>query len=99
MKRLLVLLFVVAFLVAIPLTHFAGKAAKVDVCHVNSANDQGAWGYAFGNVISVSEKAVPAHLAHGDSTDFFSLDEAQREWFEEKFDITLPNADCFFTVQ
>ena len=102
MKRFLVLLAMVAMLLAAPMAHLASAKPikkKVDICHVNSANDiilvpkRGL--VAFGKVISVSENAVPAHVAHGDSAVFFSLplDEELRDL--AKF-LGIKNADCFF---
>ena len=38
----------------------AGGANKVDVCHVPPGNPEN-W-----HTITISEKALPAHLAHGD---------------------------------
>ena len=78
---------------------FAKKEDKVEVCHVNSANDGPtpfAAGVIFwGKVISVSPNAVPEHEAnHGDSTVFFGFDEDMRDFFEEAFGISLPNANC-----
>jgi len=100
MKRLIAVLFVVAFIVALPLSHtFAAKPKKVEICHVNSANDDGPKGIAFGRVIEVAESAVPAHLDHGDSTYFFDLSEAARNKFEHHYGISLPNADCYFHVK
>jgi hypothetical protein len=77
MKRLTVLLCLVGFIVALPLSHSAMAAkkkkgappAKVEICHVT---DSTLWphsaGYmaVVGRVISVSKNAVDAHLAHGD---------------------------------
>ncbi len=101
MKRLLIMLCLVAFLVALPMSHsaFAKKPAKVEICHVNSANDildLGTVVITFGKVIEVSENAVEAHLAHGDSTTFFPMDEDLRDAFEDFFKISLPNANCYF---
>lgn len=51
----------------------------------------------FGREIEVSEKALPAHLAHGDSEDYSPLPEGLREFFEETLEVDIPNADdCFF---
>jgi hypothetical protein len=105
MKRLACLSAIAAFLLALPLLHLAHSkpATKVDVCHVNSANDTLDLGdegvYAFGRVISVSENAVPAHLNHGDSLAFFTFDKDDREAIEDAYDINLPNADCAFLVE
>ena len=103
MKRLLIMLCVVAFLVALPMSHsaFAGKKAKVAICHVNSANDAiegvGAT-LVFGKVIEVSENAVAAKEAKGDSAVFYPLTEELRDLLEELLGISLPNADCYFVV-
>lgn len=75
---------------------------KVQLCHLNSANDVIEFGtviVSFGNSIEVSENAVAAHEEnHGDSTNFIPLDEQTRDLFEQVFGITLPNADCYFFV-
>ena len=85
----------------------AMAGAKVDICHVNSANDVLPIGtpmtdfIAFGRVISVNGNAVAAHLVnHGDSlaSASFPLDTVLRDLFETFFGLTLPNADCFFGV-
>ena len=105
MKRLLILLCVAGFLAALPLSHVAvakkPKPVKVEICHVNSANDIVPFGpfvIAFGRVIEVSEKAVPAHEAHGDSTVFFDLSEEERQEIEEISGVSLSNANCGFWV-
>jgi hypothetical protein len=70
MKRLLILLCVVLFLAALPMSHlaFAGKPeekpAKVLVCHITGLNEAGT--RLVGHVIDISENALPAHCAHGD---------------------------------
>ena len=94
MRRLVVLLIVAAFLIALPATHVVAEKDKVDVCHVNSAND--AWLYSFGQVISVSESALKAHRAHGDSTRYETLTDSMREYFEKELNLKLPNAYCYF---
>ena len=107
MKRLIVVLCVVGFIVALPMSHlaFAGKgpAPKVEICHVNSANDVVVLGtlvIAYGRVIEVSENAVAAHEAHGDmaSPGFFYMSEEARENNDEIFGVSLPNANCGFVV-
>lgn len=63
MKRLLLLLaimFGTVIAVGAPASALdSGGSVKVDVCHVD---DEGMY-----NLINVSEKAVPAHLGHGDA--------------------------------
>ena len=74
----------------------AGKPEKVDICHVNSANDVLGI-FTFGRVKSVNGNAVEAHLAnHGDSLDFTDFGPDFRDFVELTFGITLPNANCFF---
>ena len=81
MKRLIVLLCVVAFVVALPMSHVAakGKPAKVDICHLTPnygtsvpfvffGNDVVA---NYGHIISVSPNAADAHYAHGDPVPVF----------------------------
>ena len=82
MKRTLVLLCVVGLLVALPLSHSAfakgAKApAKVEICHATDAFDvpTNEFTLIVGHVISVSEKAVDAHLAHGDSAVINDIDD------------------------
>jgi hypothetical protein len=59
MRRLIAVTAGMAFLAALPLSHWvmAGPKPKVLLCHVNNARP---------HVISVSGNALPAHLAHGD---------------------------------
>lgn len=101
MKRLLIMLCVVAFLAALPLSHIAlaAPAEKVLICHVNSANDlvNGHWWLVGGRVIEVAESAVPAHLAHGDSLDYEIMDEEFRDYIES-LGYSLPNANCWFLI-
>jgi hypothetical protein len=75
MQRLLILLCVVLFLAALPMSHlaFAGKPeekpAKVKVCHVTGQTPyEDARGNLRqpGHVIEVSENAFCAHIRHGD---------------------------------
>lgn len=104
MGRFLGLLAVLGIFAAVPLSHvaLAKPAAKVDICHVNSANDIIDFGngdfVAFGRVISVSENAVDAHEAHGDSADFIEVDATLRDLVADLFGINLPNANCAFAV-
>ena len=63
MKRLVILCVVLAFVVAIPLSHsLMAKGEKVRLCHVTSADDFG----VYGHVIEVSINAKNAHCNHGD---------------------------------
>ena len=103
MKRLLVVLCVVGFIFALPLSQsvLAKPNTKVAICHVNSANeilDLGDVVVVFGRVIEVSENAVEAHEAHGDSTAFEPLSLEERHWFEEGFGLDLGNADCYVVL-
>lgn len=65
MKRLVLHAATIAVLVGLPASHLVwsappgGKKAKATLCHVSG--DEGTV-----HVISVSERAVPAHLRHGD---------------------------------
>jgi hypothetical protein len=75
MKQLIVVLCVVGFLVALPLSHVAadGPAAEVEICHI-APNDTPSEPFMFfnevvasyGHIISVSGNAAQAHYAHGD---------------------------------
>jgi hypothetical protein len=110
MKRLTVLLCLVGFIVALPLSHSAmaakkkgGPPAKVEICHVT---DSTLWPYntaytaVVGHMISVSENAVEAHLAHGDVLVdfdslrfFFPLDDELRQ-LAESVGLDTEGADC-----
>jgi len=110
MKHFTVVLFVVGFILALPLSHSAmakGKRhkkqrcqEKVLICHVNGSNDTIPIGshsvITFGRVIKVSKRAVRAHERHGDSTAFDLITEEMRDEFEETFGINLPNPGCIF---
>jgi hypothetical protein len=103
MKKLLITAFGVAALVFLLAPAPAAQAAKMDVCHVNAANDVlnlGFFGtYVFGKVNNVAEKAIPAHLAHGDAVHFWTLDSYVGRWVVgilEALGLALPNADCVF---
>lgn len=116
MKRLIVVLCVVAFIVALPLSHSASAKqdrdrdrdkdcapVKVEICHVNSANDildLGILGvYALGKVIEVSENAVATHEAHGDSNTFSIVDQDQKDFIEDLFGIQIAkNVNCKFAL-
>jgi len=89
MKRMLILLCLVGLIVAVPLSHsaFAAKKkkakkkdpnVKVSICHATDSFDvpTNGWTQIVGHVITVSENAVDAHLAHGDSTVINSLDDS-----------------------
>lgn len=102
MKRFIILLCVVAFVVALPLSHVAAKGkapAKVEICHVKATADL--WGSpkAFGIVIEVSANAIPAHEAHGDSIAFNDLPENQRDMIEGWTGVNLKNSDCWFPIE
>ncbi|MFC2156248.1 hypothetical protein ACFLT9_00285 [Acidobacteriota bacterium] len=66
MKRFLIGVLVLAFVVAIPLstTLMAKKVDKVKLCHITGVNDAGT--RLVGHVIEVAQSAVKAHCAHGD---------------------------------
>ena len=104
MKRFMIYCLVVAFIAAIPLSHslMAKKPAKVQICHVNSANDvEGLSPFVFGRVIEVSSNALKAHMKHGDCSDpdmYMVLTEAKRDLMEVEYGIKLPNANCYFEV-
>ena len=57
-----------------------------------------------GHVITVSEKAVPAHRAHGDSEVFYGLDTTEGSpWLTwralaEWYGVDLEGANCAFAV-
>ena len=80
MKRLIILVCVVALLVALPMSHmaFAAKKVKVDICHVTDSVVVNLAGVSLvvGHVINVSENAVAAHLAHGDILAINDIDSA-----------------------
>jgi hypothetical protein len=59
-KRLIIASAVAGALLASALPVFAAPLPKVDICHVPPGNPANA------HTITVSENAVPAHLAHGD---------------------------------
>ncbi len=69
MKRLIVVLCVVGFIVALPLSHSAIAKPKLmtPICHVTGS----VAGLATGRVIGVplGSKAESVHLAHGDIAD------------------------------
>lgn len=87
----------------------AGKPAKVEICHLNSASDtinglgspDRKW--AFGKILSVSEPAVPSHEGHGDATDF-RVEEGDQGWINlhlaaERDGLRIwKHAECFFEV-
>ena len=106
---------------------FAGNNnTKVEICHVNSSNSPGVYdltytyyysgGYTYtypvGRVIEVNASAVAAHVAHGDSTYFYPLDEYTINWLESleglngsyyyyelnNTNAVIKNADCYWTT-
>ena len=108
MKRLLIILFVLVFIAAIPLSHNlmakGKKADKVEICHVTPAMDEvilGSIVIHYGKVIKVSGNAVEAHVKHGDmpAPGFFYMSEEARDSIEEDFGVNLLNANCGFVVQ
>ena len=108
MKRFIVVLCVVGLLAVLMFSHeaFAKKKAKkspvkVDICHATASTPLESGGtLIIGHVITVSENAVPAHLAHGDSTDFGGLDDegawAGHTWGElaEWYGLDLTDTNC-----
>ena len=81
------------------------KIAKVDICHIISANDTIPFGPApvwlyFGKEKSVAASAVPAHLDHGDSTTYWGGEAAATpiNQFREA-GANLPAADCYYGVK
>ena len=100
MKKILTTCSLIALLLGFSPAVMAGGNMKVNVCHVNSANDLGHHGHhAFGKFIRVSENSVDAHLAHGDSTDFLEGD-ATDALIQHHRDsgAYLPNANCVFLL-
>ena len=110
MKRLLILLCVVALLASLSFSHLALAAKKkpaqkkVAICHIIAANDVIPFGFHgvptvllyFGKEISVAPAAVPAHEAHGDSTTFFGGEEAAGPIAAfQAAGANLPAADCY----
>ena len=107
MKRLIVVLCVVGFIVALPMSHLAfagkpeGKPVKVDICHAtDSAAMMSGGTLIIGHVINVSENAVDAHLAHGDSLEINDIDDegpwAGHSWRElaEWYELNTAGANC-----
>jgi hypothetical protein len=133
MRRFVLLLGLLALVVALPATHTVfAKATKVDVCHVNSANQPGLYNYSYlyrydydegysyawyeyhydyhltyhlGQVIQVSESAVDAHVAHGDSIEFFALTESAVDYitsledWNEFYEYTYEGSYYTYTYQ
>jgi hypothetical protein len=64
MKRLIVVLVILVFIAAIPLSHSlrAKPMSKYMICHITGEDE----GILTGHIIIVSGNAVPAHYAHGD---------------------------------
>ena len=100
MKRLLILLCVVGFLTALPLSHVAvakkPKPVKVEICHATDSVELPGIGFITGHVISVSENALDAHLAHGDAELYFPIDEFSI--FVEQLGLNTVGADCFGVI-
>lgn len=101
MKKLICLMAVLAVCTAAPRQLTAATdgapAAKTQVCHVSGqANDEiPELSVRFGQVIEVNDNAVAAHVDHGDSTGFFTMDEVLKGMVEEIWGISLVNADCY----
>ena len=103
MKKILFVSLALAFVLAMFVPQVMAKGEKKDVCHVLSANDTipNFWGTEmtiyYGKVINVAASAVDAHLAHGDSTTFFSGEgtEASVEVFRAAGG-HVPSANCHF---
>ena len=100
--RFLPVVLCAAALIVVPLLSDKAGAVPIEsvgICHVNAANDVidlgGGLVQVFGRVIAVAPRAVPAHLAHGDSLDFRLLAEEDRDHIEQQFGISLPNAGCY----
>ena len=80
------------------------KEVKVDVCHIIEANDMIPFGIApvylyFGKVISLSEDAVNAHLAHGDSIVFFGGNKALGPIYQfRELGAHLPATNCYYGI-
>jgi hypothetical protein len=97
MKRLLVLLLIVGFVVALPLSHLVlakGPAPKVEICHVTDSGSVFGDTVVVGHVISVSENALDAHLAHGDLEDFKDLTPDGAAWLVQ-FGLHTDGANCW----
>ena len=111
MKRLIVVLCVVSLLAALSFSHEAmakkggipATPAKVEICHVTDsavANNAGVL-LVVGHVITVSENAVPAHIAHGDILAINDIDSAgpfnpNQTWRDiaDIFDLDTAGANC-----
>ena len=80
------------------------KEVKVDVCHIIETNDMIPFGIEpvylyFGKVINLSEDAVNAHLAHGDSIVFFGGNEALGPIYQfRELGAHLPATNCFYGI-
>ncbi len=101
MKRIFFVLCAAGFLAALSLGHMAiaTPASKIGICHLNHGNDFVEFANGtlyFGKEIVVSENALDAHLAHGDSTDYVLITKEERDDYEQLYNIKLPNADCMF---
>ena len=61
MKRKLAFSILLVMLALGAATAFAASPGKVDICHIPPGNPDNA------HTINVSVRAIPAHLAHGDT--------------------------------
>jgi len=66
--NILFVLVLIASLV-LPTTVFAGQE-KTSVCHITGAYDFGNGSVAIGHVITIANPALPAHMKHGDATEY-----------------------------
>ncbi len=103
MKRLIVVLCVVGFLAALPLSHVAAKgpAPKVDICHVTDSAVVNAAGVSVvvGHVITVSENSKDAHVAHGDILVINDIDSPSGlgptwRFIADLFEVNTAGANC-----
>jgi len=73
MKKLIVAIFAAAALAFVAAPVVTAAPDKVTVCHFNGGKHF-LGPLVFGITMEVTEKALPAHLAHGDRTEFVSWD-------------------------
>jgi len=64
---LFILVLIASFV--LPTTVFAGQE-KTSVCHITGAYDFGNGSVAIGHVITIANPALPAHMKHGDATEY-----------------------------